>query len=345
MSPGQDIFLSTYAAQWVSACVHYWEITGDKSVLSDLGPAAERNIGAFEASRRKGGVPNSLAWGFVDWGYVVNSGPSDIAVNLHYLAALRDMVRWRVALADSTGAQHYRAISVEVGSIIQGYLQTELAKGGDAWRRIGFQRSALALKLGLIPNDQQGKCISAMKAHIQSCFPNNLRAPRLADPSVGSTQLITPYFAHFALAALAEHGEMEFVLEQYRSCWGWMLKGGYTTWLEVFDPRWSHCHEWSSCPTWQLSRYVLGLQPRFDLGLRHYVLKIRAGSLTSAAGSLPIPGRADSIHVRWIREGKQVHIDVSTPTAIVLHLGGERGSLVQVADRFSGLLPLEPLAK
>jgi len=33
----------------------------------------------------------------------------------------------------------------------------------------------------------------------------------------------------------------------------------------LFDTRWSHCHQWSGCPTWQMSRYSLGLRPRLDL--------------------------------------------------------------------------------
>ncbi len=79
-------------------------------------------------------------------------------------------------------------------------------------------------------------------------------------------RLITPFFSHFALPVLWEYDEGEFVLDQYRSCWGWALDQGLTTWPEVFDLRWSHCHQWSGCPTWQLTRYVLGISPRRDLG-------------------------------------------------------------------------------
>ncbi len=94
MCPGQDLFLSTYAAQWVTACLNYRELTGDPAVLTELFPAAERNIAAFEGQRPAGGVKDELGWAFVDWGYVRNTGPSDMGVNLHYLAALRDMRRW-----------------------------------------------------------------------------------------------------------------------------------------------------------------------------------------------------------------------------------------------------------
>ena len=75
--------------QWVSAAVHYWELTGDREVLVELFPYAERNVAAFEKQRTADGLQDALGWGFVDWGYVRNPGPSDMGVNLHYLAALR----------------------------------------------------------------------------------------------------------------------------------------------------------------------------------------------------------------------------------------------------------------
>ena len=88
---------------------------------------------------------------------------------------------------------------------------------------------------------------------------------------------------------------MDFVLDQYRKCWGWILSEGRTTLLEVFDTRWSHCHQWSACPTWQLSRYGLGLHPRFDWGADHFDLAVhsadelrRPGSV-AAVRSIPFP--------------------------------------------------------
>ncbi len=70
----------------------------------------------------------------------------------------------------------------------------------------------------------------------------------------------------FVMPERIERGELEFVLSQYRQCWDWAMGDGRATWREVFDTRWSRCHQWSGCPTWQLSRYLLGRQPRYDPG-------------------------------------------------------------------------------
>ena len=62
-------------------------------MLLQLFPAAESNIAAFERYMTPHGVTDKVGWGFVDWGYVRNPGETDIAVNMHLLAAVRDIVR------------------------------------------------------------------------------------------------------------------------------------------------------------------------------------------------------------------------------------------------------------
>lgn len=80
-----------------------------------------------------------------------------------------------------------------------------------------------------------------------------------------------------------------------------------STWLEVFDPRWEVVHSWGGCPTWQLSRYCLGLQPRLDAGPRHFALDLHVGTgqaLAAAEGSVPsrsLGGDGAPVGVKWSR--------------------------------------------
>ena len=62
-------------------------------------------------------------------------------------------------------------------------------------------------------------------------------------------EAVTPYFAHYAFPLLIENINLDLALDQYRTCWGWALGGGRTTWVEVFDTRWTHCHQWAECPS------------------------------------------------------------------------------------------------
>lgn len=44
LSPGQTVYLTTYAAQWTNAVLHYLELTGDRRLLGDLYRAALQNM-------------------------------------------------------------------------------------------------------------------------------------------------------------------------------------------------------------------------------------------------------------------------------------------------------------
>jgi hypothetical protein len=331
LGPGDDLYVSTYAAQWVAACFHYHEITGDKSLLTELLGAAERNIAVYQSKMTTHGLQGDLGWEFVDWGYVPNTGPSDMALNIDYYMALQAMARWHQALGLSNA--EVLADSAKLGVVIKDWLAKQIQRPGG-WDNVGYHRAALALLAGLVGQNDERPCIQAIESQLLTCFPNDPTAPRLSDPQVASDRFMTPYFCHFAFAALLNHGEVNFVLDQYRKCWGWALKDDQTTWLEVFDTRWSHCHEWSGCPTWQLSRYVLGLRPRFDVGFGVYDVNIQPENLTKASGDIPLE-RGETIHVEWTATENGIRLAVTSPTKIKLRIGKTE---VEVLGKYETLI-------
>jgi hypothetical protein len=71
----------------------------------------------------------------------------------------------------------------------------------------------------------------------------------------------------------------------------------------VFDVRWEAVHSWGGCPTWQLSRYCLGLAPRFDVGQRHFALDLHVGTVLPGCNGT-VPARdGHPVSVTWIRKG------------------------------------------
>ena len=195
------------------------------------------------------------------------------------------------------------------------------------WSTIGYHAASMALAAGLLgapprPLQSEGAaaaaagvssrkiaamtpaqtaCVRFIESHLSSCFPNDRSAPRAANPSCANPKLYTPYYATFSFPALIAYGELEWVLGQYRSAWGWAATQS-STWLEVFDPRWEKVHSWSGCPTWQLSSFTLGLMPRYDVGVRHFDLELYvAESLLHAGGvSGRVPCReGDALTISW----------------------------------------------
>ena len=320
VGPGDPGYLSTYAAQWMTACVRYWELTGDKSLLQELLPSARRNFEAFEAKRNATGISDDLGWAFVDWGYVRNEGASDRALDLHTLMGYRSLARWEAALGEDNRRTLQSAEGLQKS--VETWLEAKLANK-DGWGQVGYQRASLALLAGIVPRGQKAACIVMIKRHLLSCFPNDAKAPRLSDPGVSEERVMTPYFCHFAFQALMANGETEFVVQQYKKCWGWALKAGLTTWPEVFDLRWSHCHEWSGCPTWQLTHFVLGLRPRFDVDSMYFEFDPSPGALKWAEGDLPLED-AGNVHVKWVRQGDKLKVKIDSPRSVHIKVGNER---------------------
>ncbi len=112
-------------------------------VQFELFPAAERNIAAFERLLTPNGVTDDIGWGFVDWGYVRNQGEVDVAVNMHFLAAVRDMVRWCQALGDPGNGDRYANLATRLVSNLSAWFDHAFP-GPDVWegmRRAGNMRA------------------------------------------------------------------------------------------------------------------------------------------------------------------------------------------------------------
>ena len=332
MAPGGSVYLASYAAQWITACLHYYRLTGDRALLEALWDAALKNLAALERDPEDPGIPEGVAWNFIDWGYDPPEAPIDPALNLHFLDALHSIGEWAEILGEDSAEYHARSKALR--DRLAGIIRAALDEG--QWERLGYHATALALARGFFRDAEFSEAEDYLMRHMGQCFPNDPAAPRLSDPTVQEKRLITPYFAHYAFPALIEHGDTPFILGQYRACWGWALGTGATTWLEVFDTRWSHCHQWAGCPTWQLSRYALGLHHRFDRGRNHFNFQLVVGGLEWAEGILPLPD--GEIRIHWEREGDGLRYTLN-PT-VPVHVQGLPGEsdIVEVAGEMSWVL-------
>ncbi|QHI68754.1 family 78 glycoside hydrolase catalytic domain [Tichowtungia aerotolerans] len=345
--PGTLSFLPSFSVQWVAAVPHYVELSGDFQTLEKLYPAAVANIRSFDSDLSDDGLcMNPTRWNFIDWGYRGSSTgftdedehyvEMDPALSLFYLKALQALIRWAELLGNPDDVAQWKDEEQAFRLKVDRFLKTVDGNPAD-WEKIGYHAAALALGSGLLAEpERRAACVNYIKQHILSCFPNRPDAPRLYDTTVEASQLITPFFAHHVFPPLIEAGEMEFALEQFRVCWGYWLDAGLTTWPEVFDLRWSHCHQWSGCPTWILSRYVLGLHPRYDLGNDHYDLRLEPGGLDRASGTIPVPYSDKTVSVSWKRTDAGIDYGLTASSPIVLHCPD--GKMIQVASEYQSLI-------
>ncbi|MFD2329067.1 hypothetical protein ACFSR7_07385 [Cohnella sp. GCM10020058] len=344
LCPGQEAYLTTYALYWIDGCIRYARLTGDASLLEECYETAELTIDYFFAHMTpRGTLPSADTWDFIDWGHSVVPGDINVSLNLTLQNTLGQMAAWEQARGLHDKAEKRREQHEKIGRIVaEHYRSAEglLAKSVPAdapsspeTRRAGYHATVLGLLYGLFDEDTKPHAVAFIKQHMMNCFPNHPDAPRLAHPSANHERLITPSFSHFSLQALWEAGEADFVLEQYRKCWGWMLDQGVTTLLEVFDTRWSHCHAWSASPTWQLSRYALGLIPEAGEDLYRYRLRFRPGTLDYVSGSVPLLAEKGMIHVDWKRAASgEWEYELRTDRPICVMLEGAREIPLMVLD-------------
>lgn len=285
LCPGGVEYLSTYALQWICASVKYLRMTGDREYIEKAYPAAKKNVRYFYNLFSSEGCSRNAYWAFIDWGYVSNEGASDMGLNLFLHNALGAYIQWCELMKDDKE----RAFAEDFRDRVHGVIEKYLNENEGEWEKIGMHRAVLALGEGFFGGSAAKDCVAYVKRHYLSSFPNDLSAPRLGAPDKNNPRLITPYFSHYAFPVLWKEGEGDFVVSQYKTCWGW-LSGQDNTWLEVFDGRWSHCHQWSGCPTWQLSRYCLGLEPREDIAPRTFDYCKLPASGVEGTGKIPVCG-------------------------------------------------------
>ncbi len=316
LHPGHRLHFTGYSLLWIDANVNYYKLTGDTALLEELFPYAEKNITSCENKLTSEGIDISGGPNFIDWGYISNNPEADIATTLLFYSSLNSMIKWCEILNYSS--EQYELLKEKIRSIISKKLNPYIEE--NKWCEIGYHSTVLALKNKLIPKKNIDKAVIFIKRHILSCFPNNPDAPRQTDPAVSDRQLITPYFSYFTFPVLINHGEINFVLNQIEKCWGWFINNGLTTIAEVFDLNWSHCHVWSAYPTPLLSKYCLGIIPRYDLGNNHFTFSPYPGNLNFAKGKFPINGTSEVIEVKWERNEEGLNCELKSEIPVFIHV-------------------------
>jgi alpha-L-rhamnosidase len=305
---GQLNYLGSYAAQWVTACVALAEHTADPGILVELEDAARANVAGLVALIADDGT-DTLPWNFIDWGYAPEPGRPNVAALCHVLRGVESWIRWQRIL-HGTVDPTWPAQQERLRGIIERELPADRSK-------LEPRVAALATLCGIVDARVAAPIV---RRHLEAGFPFDRSAPRLRDPDRVDPATVTPYFTNFSMRALFEAGETDAVLDLWRRGWGWMLERGATTWWEVFDDRWSRSHFWSGSPTWQASRYLLGVWPVLDPHGASIEIRLYPGSLPRAEGAIPLPGGGPT-RISWRREGDDIRFDVDTPRPLSLSTG------------------------
>jgi alpha-L-rhamnosidase len=295
-------WLPDYALIWVMSAMDYYNYTGDATILPEVLPRIKKLLDGFFLAHENAGhllqdVPH---WVFIDWAPVDKRG-TNAALNSFYYKALLDAAALFRAGGDARTADGYEAKAGAVKKSMNDILwdpergvYADCFTEGARCKTVGQQANSLAVLFDIAPPEKH-KSIMLYAL----------------DPDKDVVRSGSPYFSYYILSAL-RHAGMDGEAMAYLMRWKEMLDWGATTYWEVWGTGNSLCHAWSSAPTYDLSRYVLGVYPTAP-GYARIGVEPRPGALAYASGVVPTP-RGD-LPIRWDKDknGKKFSLSITLP--------------------------------
>lgn len=341
-------FIPDWALHWVEAVWNLWRYTGDAALVDPLLPVAERVLRWFEPYAGADGLlVDVTGWLIIDWSAVHTTGVSG-ALNALWARALR---RFAEVCEDRDRAGAAAWARMRYVAVAEGFeslwdedrgVYVDHALDGVAQRPVSQHTNAAAIAAGLVPADRQAALIGRIcdperleyaawlvpgrRAHLDSLGPDDA-----GDMYKGVAYLITgppepwwdveekvvaaqPFFRYVVHQAVAEAGLADRLPALCRDWDVLVERGAGRTWSEVWYGG-SHCHGWSSTPTADLTRHVLGITPATP-GFATARVAPRLGDLEWVRGSAPTPHGLVSVDVDADR------VRIESPVPIVASLSG-----------------------
>ncbi len=309
---------------WIMALDAYLRYTSRDDLMEDFFPVIQRILGWFEKYvSGKGLLENLPHWIFIDWADVDKRGAVTVcnAQYAHCLQLSADLAR---GLGYINLAEKYTKRALQISAAINRLLwdnerqvYADCLINGKRSRRISQHSNAAMIAFKFAP----GKYRPAILNYITD--PDRVRLT-----SIGSMGTVSdgafdeekhvvraqPFYAHFLHRALAVEGRYRQLNDHIRRYWSAMADSDYGTFYEMWqvEPMTSFCHGFSATPSYDLSRYILGIYPDHDKkGL--YIIEPHRGGLNWARGSFPTPEGA--IRVDWTLDARLFTLNLKLPGA------------------------------
>lgn len=331
--------IADFAIEAIDGYWRYYLNTGDRERLQQDWPAMLGSIGWFNQlsderedglldadwpERRKekqsyGGLhgDNKVPASLLD-----KTGPN-ANLTFPYLLMLRSATRIARLLGDDGRAEDFDRRRERVMKNARRLFWNDEAEGFNdnlAGKTQSFHASLLAVNAGVATPEQEKAIRRRLLREFDGVFVNGY------SPDGGCR--FSPAYSFFIFQGLYALNLAGLAERLMRQGWGWMLAQGARTTPEFFQFTASHCHAWSACPMYYLSRYALGinftLAPDFSIAW----IDIRS-DLDWAEGSFPIPGTGEKVDIKWQRRSEgRIAARVNAPDCLSLHYDSNRIELL-----------------
>lgn len=316
MAPASDFaaddrtFVPDWSLHWVRSVHNLYRYCGDRELVAELLPVAERTLRWFESYLGGDGLLHDVSgWVLLDWASVYSTGCSS-TLNALWARALEDhaeMSRWlgndgsaqwadarRAGVSDAFDVFWDDDRGVYVDHLIDGEPRPAAAQHGGA----------AALAAGLVPVARLDPVIERLIDRSRLIRHSWVMDTVTAEG--GSTGFIhmvmgypapewdaheqmveaEPFFRYVLHDGLARAGRADLVAELCRD-WQVFVDAGESTWPECWKGG-TRCHGWSSTPTRDLIVHTLGISPGSP-GYETVRIAPALGGLDWARATVPTP--------------------------------------------------------
>ena len=325
MAPASDFwaddrtFVPDWSLHWVRSLHNLYRYTGDRDLVSELLPVAERTLRWFEAYLGDDGLVHDVSgWSLIDWASVYASGTSS-TLNALWARALEDVAdiaqwlgnhgtaAWALdryaGVRQAFDAFYDPARAVYVDHLVDGVQRPEAAQHGGA----------AALAAGLVPTDRIDSVVARLTDRSRLIRHSWVMDSVTVDGgSTGFIHLVTghpeptwdvqhemveaePFFRYVLHDGLARAGRADLIADLCRD-WRVFLDSGETTWPECWVGG-TRCHGWSSTPTRDLIVHTLGISPA-EPGYAAVRVQPALGGLEWARATVPTPHGPITVEAR-----------------------------------------------
>lgn len=316
MAPASDFaaddrtIVPDWSLHWIRSVHCLYRYTGDRELVAELLPVAERALRWFESFLADDGLLHDVTgWVLLDWSSVYSTGCSS-TLNALWARGLEDFAEMCDWLGNQGSAQWARARRRAVASAFEVFwdesrgVYLDHVVGGVPQRAAAQHPGASALAAGIVPTERVERVVASITDRSRLVRHSFVMDPvTVTGGSTGYIYMVTgypepewdveremveaqPFFRYVVHDGLARAGRADLIADMCRD-WAVFLDAGETTWPECWTGG-TRCHGWSSTPTRDLIMHTLGISPA-EPGYGAVRVAPALGGLDWARATVPSP--------------------------------------------------------
>jgi len=326
-------YIPDWTLHWVRSVHNIFRYTGDRTVIADLLPVAERNLRWFESFLGDDGLLHDVTgWVLLDWSSVYSKGTSS-TLNALWARALEDLAEMAEWLGNHGTAAWARERREGVRDGFDAFwdegrgVYIDHVDDGVSQRAAAQHPGASALAAGLVPSHRIERVVAGITDRSRLIRHSwAMDTVTIEGKSSGFVYLATgypapdwdvenqmvetqPFYRYVVHDGLARAGRRDLIVDLLRD-WKVFVDAGEESWPECWKGG-SRCHGWSSTPTRDLIVHVLGIEPA-EPGYASVRVNPVLGDLEWATATVPTPHGPVTVEAR--RDGT---LKVDSPVPVV----------------------------